>query len=182
MVDQRISPSAAPLSEMLWKTVERWKSVGRPSRSALLEDAVRLSNWKKTSCIDALWELPPLLVTATVDDGWGHGLEIIHHYARVAGVRHRFLGLLQTPISIIEACCRLTPDMLGLTVLQFDSEEAIKQISEGIPDGTQFIAGGPVLAADADFAQRAGIDYTAHHVADFIQYLLKWKPYAANRR
>ena len=168
--------SIAPFAQMLWKVVERWKTEGLPTRSGLLEEVDRLLNWKKKHRIDGLWHSPPLLVTATVDDGWGHGLEIIHQYAQIAGVRHHFLGLLKKPQSIIDACHRLRPDFLGLTVLQLDSEAVIRQISMHIPASTLLMAGGPVLAADADFARRAGIDHPAKHVADFIKFLLNWKP------
>ena len=176
-----MSDSASSIAKNLRNVLARWKADGRPSRSALLYEADRLSDWKKTSRIDSLWVSPPLLVTATVDDGWGQGLEIIHRYAQVVGVRHQFLGLLQTPESIIDSCCRLIPDFLGLTVLQFDSEEVVTKISERIPADTLLIAGGPVLAADTDFARRAGIDQPANHVADFIEFLLEWKPYVDTR-
>ena len=122
-----------------------------------------------------LWENPPLIITATLDDGLGQGLEIIRMFSETAGLEIIDLGLLVTPEKIIAACKKNNPDLLGLTVLQFDSEEDILTISRNLPARTKIIAGGPVFAGDPGFARRTGIHFTAKNVAYFIQFLLQVK-------
>jgi hypothetical protein len=63
--------------------------------------------------------------------------------------------------------------MLGLTVLQFDSEEMLIEIRRGISPDIKIIAGGPVFAADSDFAERVGVDFVAKNVAAYLGYLLQ---------
>jgi methanogenic corrinoid protein MtbC1 len=124
--------------------------------------------------VSGLWDIPPLIITATLDDGLGQGLEVIHMFSETAGLEIIELGLLVTPKKIITACKINEPDLLGLTVLQFDSEEDILQISKNLPSKTKIIAGGPVFAADPGFARRAGIHFTAKNVASFIRFLLQF--------
>lgn len=115
------------------------------------------------------------MLTATLDDGLGHGLEIIRMFSEAAGLDIIELGLLVTPAKIITACKKNQPDLLGLTVLQFDSEENILMISRNLPERTKIIAGGPVFTADPEFSRRAGIHFAAKNVAYFIQFLLQVK-------
>ena len=114
------------------------------------------------------------MLTATLDDGLGHGLEVIRMFSEIAGLATIELGLLVTPEKIISACKINKPDLFGLTVLQFDSEENILMISGNLPSKTKIIAGGPVFAADRGFARRTGIHFVAKNAAYFIQYLLKF--------
>ena len=86
-----------------------------------------------------------IMITATLDDGLGHGLEVIRMFSEAAGLEIIDLGLLVTPEKIITACKKNKPDLLGLTVLQFDSEENILMISRNLPERTKIIAGGPVF-------------------------------------
>jgi methanogenic corrinoid protein MtbC1 len=134
-----------------------------------------LLEWKVITGVSGLWDKPPLMLTATLDDGLGHGLEVIRMFSEIAGLETIELGLLVTTEKIITACKTYQPDLLGLTVLQFDSEEVILMISENLPLKTKIIAGGPVFTADRKFAARAGIHFTAKNAADFIQYLLYFK-------
>jgi methanogenic corrinoid protein MtbC1 len=146
-----------------------------PSRSGLEKAAGDLREWKvKTSC-SGLWDIPPLMITATLDDGLGHGLEIIRMFSEAAGLEILELGLLVAPEKIITACKKHKPDLLGLTVLQFDSEEDLLKISRNLLSKTKIIAGGPVFTADRGFARRTGIHFAAKNVAYFIQYLLQFE-------
>ncbi|MCJ7542018.1 MAG: cobalamin B12-binding domain-containing protein [Desulfobacterales bacterium] len=146
-----------------------------PSRSGLEKIAGDLREWKvKTGC-SGLWGIPPLMITATLDDGLGHGLEVIRMFTEAAGLDIIELGLLVTPEKIITACKKNKPDLLGLTVLQFDSEENILTISRNLPPKTKIISGGPVFKADREFARRAGIHFTAKNVAYFIRFLLQFE-------
>jgi methylmalonyl-CoA mutase cobalamin-binding subunit len=153
----------------------KWQSKGVPSRSALEKAAGDLHDWKvKTGC-SGLWDIPPLMITATLDDGLGHGLEVIRMFSEVAGLEMIDLGLLVTPEKIITACKKNKPDLLGLTVLQFDSEENILMISRNLPSKTKIIAGGPVFSADCEFVRRTGIHFAAKNVAYFIRFLLQFE-------
>ena len=120
------------------------------------------------------------MITATLDDGLGHGLELIRMFSQIAGLEIIDLGLLVMPDKIISACKKNKPDLLGLTVLQFDSEEDILRISRNLPSKTKIIAGGPIFIADPEFARRTGIHFTAKNVADFIRFLLGFESRASD--
>jgi methanogenic corrinoid protein MtbC1 len=115
------------------------------------------------------------MITATLDDGLGQGLGIIRMFSETAGIKIIDLGLLVTPERIIAECKENNPDLLGLTVLQFDSEEDILMIRRNLPSKTKIIAGGPVFTADPGFARRTGIHFTAKNVAYFIRFLLQFE-------
>ena len=72
----------------------------------------------------------------------------------------------------MSACRDLEPMLLGLTVLQFDTEEDLAFIARNIPATTRIVAGGPVFKADPDLAKRAGIHRVADDAADFLKFLL----------
>ncbi len=112
------------------------------------------------------------MLTATLEDGFGHGLEVIHRFADAVGLKCMPLGLLLKPERIIQECRIHRPDFLGVTVLQFDSEDALKRIRKEIPSRTRIVAGGPVFRADPDFDQRTGIDRVARDGVDFLKILL----------
>ena len=133
-----------------------------------------LREWKVKSGASGLWDIPPLMITATLDDGLGQGLEVIRMFSETAGLEIIDLGLLVTPEKIIAACKKNNPDLLGLTVLQFDSEEDILLISKNLPSKTKIIAGGPVFTADPEFARRTGVHFTAKNAAYFIRFLLRF--------
>ena len=116
-----------------------------------------------------------MMITATLDDGLGQGLGVIRMFSETAGLEIIDLGLLVAPEKIIAACKKNNPDLLGLTVLQFDSEEDILMISKNLPSKTKIIAGGPVFTADPEFARRTGIHFTAKNVAHFIRFLLQFE-------
>jgi methanogenic corrinoid protein MtbC1 len=142
----------------------------------MLEKAAgELRQWKVKAGVSGLWDTPPLMITATLDDGLGQALEIIRMFSETVGIKIIDLGLLVTPEKIITACKKNNPDLLGLTVLQFDSEKDILMISKNLPQKTKIIAGGPVFTADPEFARRTGINFTAKNVAYFIRFLLQFE-------
>ena len=149
-----------------------WKKTGFPSRSGLVSEANELMEWKKKNNIKGIWEEPPLMVTATLDDTFGHGLQVINLYAEVTGIRINPIGLLQTSKQIVKTCCEVEADFLGLTVLQFDTEEALAEICRNLPPKTKVVVGGPIFKADPCLARRAGVHYVAKNVASFIEYIL----------
>ena len=108
----------------------------------------------------------------TIDDGLGQGLAVIEKYAIAIGIRLISIGLMQTPVAIVDACRHHQPEYLGLTVLQFDTEGDLTKIASHLPDKTRIVAGGPVFGGDADFASRTGTHYAAKNVAAFLRYML----------
>jgi len=131
-----------------------------------------LLRWREDAGISGLWPHPPLMATATIDDGFGQGLAIIHKFAEAVGLSVHPIGLMLEPDVIIDVCRSLRPAILGLTVLQFDSEETIAYIAGHLPAETKIIAGGPVFSADPEFADRAGVHSVAAHAGDFLEYLV----------
>lgn len=112
------------------------------------------------------------MITATLDDGLGQGLSVIESYATAIGMRLFPLGLMQPPEVIIEACHQHLPDFLGMTILQFDTEEDLQAISTRLPHHTRIVAGGPVFASDPEFAERTGTHFAAKNVAEFLSFML----------
>ncbi len=149
---------------------------GKPSREALMAAARSLAEKRIQSGSPGLWKRPPRMALATVDDGWGHGLEVIRAWAEAAGMEVRHLGLMVAPEEIIDACQKWSPHILGMTLLQFDTEEGMIQIRREIPSSIQIVAGGPLFRADPELAERAGIDVVAVDAAAFGEFLLAFDP------
>ena len=147
-----------------------------PTRQGYLEAADRLGACRRQPGGRSLWSRPPRMLTATLDDGWGHGLEIIQALAEAAGVRVEPLGVLQKPDAVVAACWREIPDLLGLTVLQFDSDDAVRHIRDHLPPATTLVAGGAAYHYDADFAKRTRTPFVAPSGAAFLRFLLNYDP------
>jgi len=113
----------------------------------------------------------PRLYVATIDDGWGHGLDVIEAAARAVGAHTRRLGLLCSAQSILEPCAQEPPHILGLTVLHADAEPVVSEIVGGLSPTVRVWAGGPVFLWDPDFAQRTGIHDVIDDVGVFLQRL-----------
>ncbi|MGD9211222.1 MAG: hypothetical protein PVI90_10620 [Desulfobacteraceae bacterium] len=158
--------------EKIESLVAQWKFSGVPSRATLEEIGTKLLAERRAKRSTGLWNSPPLMITATLDDGLGQGLMIIHQFAEAVGMRIRPLGLIQSVDHIIADCKKMEPDFLGLTILQFDSEEDLTTIACNLPQKTRIICGGPVFQADLDLAERCGVHYVARHVGVFLEILL----------
>ncbi len=156
------------LRNRLQDLLDNWRTSGIPPRWQLMNTLQHLLVWKDNEQIPGLWNPAPLLLTATLDDGWGHGLEVVELCARVAGLQVERLGLLQTADRILGTCLQLRPQLLGLTILQFDSEPSLKRIIEGLGKHTLLLAGGPIFQIDPELASRTGVHYVAKDVADFL--------------
>lgn len=150
----------------------RWIATGLPSRQGLDEAAGNLECLRERLKVNGIWDQSPSMVTATLDDGLGQGLAIIEKYAVAVGIRLIRLGLMQTPEAVMDACRLYQPDFLGLTVLQFDTEDDLICIANHLPRKTRIVAGGPVFSGDPDFAGRTGTHFAAKNVAVFLRYLL----------
>ena len=79
-------PKTASLRGKILELLETLIKTRRPSRNELLSAAERVLAWKRESGAGSLWPRPLRMVTATLDDAWGHGLEVIHLYGEVAGL------------------------------------------------------------------------------------------------
>lgn len=163
-----------PLDEFrqaVGQLADGWISSGLPSRQTVDHAAEKLLRQRDQLGVHGLWTTPPLMLTATLDDGLGQGLAVIEKFATAIGMRILSLGLMQPPEAIVSACHREKAEYLGLTVLQFDSEEDLIVISRQLPPTTRIIAGGPVFSADAELPRRTGIHYVAKNVAYFLRFM-----------
>ena len=160
------------LREAVDRLARQWLAAGLPSRQGLDEAACKLERLRRHLNVQGIWEHPPCMVTATLDDGLGQGLAVIEKYAAVIGMRLISLGLMQKPAAIVDACRRHQADYLGLTILQFDTEDDLKAIAKNLPRKTRIVAGGPVFTGDPDFADRTGTHHAAKNVADFLRFML----------
>ena len=149
-----------------------WCTHGLPSHQVLDETAQDLIQLKARLGTHGLWLDSPTMLTATMDDGLGQGLMVIEKYARTIGMQVIALGLMKSAQEIIDACWQHRPEYLGLTVLQYDTEDELKTIAEGLPAKTLIVAGGPVFSGDPEFAERTGTHYAARHVGDFLRFML----------
>ncbi|MBI5063371.1 MAG: hypothetical protein HZB87_07910 [Desulfatitalea sp.] len=161
------------LSQQLEKLSRGWIEQGLPSREQIVHSAQALIRWKKENDAQGLWPATPRLITATIDDGIGQGIEIIQLFAEVLGMQVIPLGLVRPADAIVAACLAHHPEYLGLTVLQLDSEEDLARVGHRLPAGTCLIAGGPAFRYDPEMALRCGVHYVAANVAYFIDFLLK---------
>ncbi len=159
------------------RLARQWMASGLPSRQVLDEAAGKLAHLRKRLKVSGIWVQPPSMVTATLDDGLGQGLAVIEQYAVAIGIRLVSLGLMQRTEAVIEACRRHQPDFLGLTILQFDTEDDLRRIANHLPRKTRIVAGGPVFGGDPDFADRTGTHYAAKNVADFLRFMLETSQY-----
>ena len=162
------------LRERLMRLVRRWRAEGLPSHQGLADEARALAGWKKSHHVSGLWTDRPKMLTATLDDAIGQGLQIIHGYADVLGIQVTALGLMQKPESILAAARSRVPDFLGLTILQLDSDGDLCRVGHHLSPKTRLIAGGPVFRFDPEMADRCKVDYVARDVAGFLDYMLRW--------
>ena len=162
--------------DLLDRLSQRWISQGLPSRETIERQANQLADWKVEHEVSGIWFDPPRMITATLDDGMGHGLALIERFAAVMGMQVNPLGLLQKPKTILSACQEMGPDLLGVTVLHPDSDNALAVIGHNLPPATALIAGGPAFDYDPEMAHRCAVNYVAVNLAYFIDFGLKWTP------
>jgi methylmalonyl-CoA mutase cobalamin-binding subunit len=142
------------------------------SREFLINSKKAIEQFMIVNAMDGLWTKSPVLLTATLDDALGQGLDIIESFSIILGITIKRIGLMREPETIISICQKEEPDYLGMTVLQFDSENELQRISKEIPEKTCFIAGGPLFQRDANFARKCGIHETFKNVGEYIFFVL----------
>ncbi len=160
------------LHEKFKQLSSEWLAQGIPSREQMISRATALDRWRQENRISTLVTAPVRMVSATLDDGIGQGIEIINLFSQAMGLQVTCLGLVQPADTIIAACREHKPDLLGLTVLQQDSEDDLCQIGKSLAPGTRLVAGGAAFKYDPEMAERCGVDYVADNVAYFIDYVL----------
>ena len=138
------------------------------SRADIFRAGEILLDRKNTLFIKGLWPSPPLMITATLDDALGQGLTIIHLFSRLAGVDVKPLGLMQPPEKIIDTCRKCLPDILGMTILQFHSEETLCDMIAHLPSQTRVIAGGPIFKSFS----KEELDAKEYQVLNDMRYFL----------
>lgn len=168
----------AAFKSLLQQRIHEWRDSGLPGRWRIVQDLQDLERLRRTIPVEAMPppEAFPLVYLATVDDGWGHGLDVIEAAARAVGARTVRLGLMRSASEILEKCARQAPHILGVTVLHAESESVIASIAQGLPHGVKFVAGGPVFHWDSDFAQRTGIHEVLEDVSVFLQRISELLP------
>ncbi len=149
-----------------------WEDSGVPGRATLQAIVDEVLAWREAEAVPGIWVRPPVLLGATLDDGWGHGIQLILKYATAIGCQTEFIGLLQDWETIADACQKHRPDILGVTVLQFDTEDALVALCRHLPERTTVVAGGPVFQIDKELASRVGIHYVARDVSVFLKYMI----------
>ena len=164
--------SADELRKRLETLLQDWREHELPPRWSIEQSLRKLLEWQNEHENGSLLSPRPLLFTATLDDGWGHGLDLIRLCAGAAGWEVRHLGLLMSPERILAACREYPPDFLGLTMLHSDSESGLSTIAGNLPAKTRLLAGGPPFKSDPELAGRAGVHHVSANVADFLEYVL----------
>jgi hypothetical protein len=159
----------------LTEVLNSWERPGMPARATLIKVEKELILWKSTQNIQGLWDIAPIMVSGTIDDAVGSGIQLIERYAALCGVTVYSIGVLASPAVILQACRKYHPDILGLTVLRQDQEDDLIEIRRSLPYPTQLLVGGPAAIHDPGLAGRVGIDHVSPHLKDFIEFLLDFK-------
>ncbi len=121
----------------------------KPPRWSMLKKLDELIERRKKAGVETLLKGGVLTIyTATIDDGWGMGIDVIHKACDVIGLKYRFLGLLVEPDDVIGICNRDGPDFLGLTVIHESSVDDIFYIASKIPEKTTVLVGGGALGSE----------------------------------
>lgn len=139
------SDNGMKLQKVLTEFADHWQQHPEISWSEIFHTGEKLLAWQEQQAIAGFLAGPVKMVTATLDDAMGQGLKMIHLYSRIMGIDIIPLGLMQTTDSVITECVKQHPDFLGLTVLQFDTEEELDTIIREIPQDIRLIVGGPVF-------------------------------------
>lgn len=147
-----------------------WKSRGAPPRAETRQSLQELRESLDRSGLLSLWREPPCVITATLDDGWGHGIATVEMAAEALGARIFRLGLLAEPERIVDSCLQHRCRYLALTVLHSDSTLALLWIRHQLPDDIAIVAGGPGVGDESELSPESGI-LRADSITDFLEIL-----------
>ncbi|MDI6797514.1 MAG: hypothetical protein QMD09_11235, partial [Desulfatibacillaceae bacterium] len=161
------------LREQIEAVLQELENRASISSSQWMEAARSLLEWKRANPAARLWGRPPVMLTATLDDGIGQGIAVIEAWANALGLVVRRIGLMVAPEDILAACIEQKPRLLGLTVLRNDMEDALIQVASGLPSNTLLVSGGPAFAANPDLADAAKVDCAAKNAGAFVRFVLE---------
>lgn len=156
----------------LLNLLRTWESEGIPPRWTLISSLRSLKERREEEGA-TLIERPYLILTATLDDGWGVGLETIHAACEALGIKYVFLGLMVPPELIIQKCAEIQPDMVGLTILHEPSLELLKELDQALPKALPLLVGGLKIEG-GEFSARLR---PVRNVLDFVKIFLKPREY-----
>jgi len=157
----------------LEKTLNEWHLHGVPPRYELRSVISDLRNWRENVGVSSLWDQPPLMVSATLDDGWGLGIETIESCARAVGICVYSIGLMIPAQDLIRTCHEMRPDLLALTMLHSDTEPVLEQVCTAVAGMSRVVVGGAGAAGNPRLEQRLDI-MVAKDISDFLELLLSW--------
>jgi len=163
------------LHKILTELVSTWNNNPTISWGHIYSIGEKLLVWKKQNNCKGLWGKSPKMITATMDDGIGQGLKMIHLFSRVAGVELFQLGLMQSMETIIDACKNQHPHFLGMTILQFDTEEILNAIISKIPINIQILVGGPIFKKISESTLQNKKYIPFDNVCDYLNFLLHFE-------
>ncbi len=154
----------------------KWKQEGLPSRYEMEKIGQDMLANKQSGEATGIWDVPAKMVTATLDDALGQGIEMIELFAKIAGIEVIPLGVCQSPETIISECNGHLPNFLGITVLRSDATEDLINIGQNLPAGTKFVVGGgPFLRSYPETIDFANVHFVARDVAAFLRFLLNFE-------
>ncbi|MEJ5299511.1 MAG: cobalamin-dependent protein [Thermodesulforhabdaceae bacterium] len=157
--------------EAVREKLEIWEKSGIPPRWSLLEELKKLQSLRISLGLSSICENPPRLITATLDDGWGLGIEVIHMACNALGIPYNFLGLMKTPEEIVDACASDPPDIVGVTVIQEDSAEELLRLRRLLQPNILILAGGPGLKDPAEISHENNL-IIVKNVSHFIRMII----------
>ncbi len=128
--------------------LDSWREK-KPPRWSMLKKLEELTEARKRAGIETiLSDNVSTIYTATIDDGWGMGIDVIHKACDVIGLRYKFLGLLVKVDELVNVCNQDIPDFLGLTVIHESSFDDVLYIASKIHEKTTLLVGGGALKTE----------------------------------
>jgi methylmalonyl-CoA mutase cobalamin-binding subunit len=164
------------LRKIVDELTNNWKNDPKISWTQIYGIGEKLLEWKTQKNIAGLWQYPPKMITATMDDGIGQGLKLIHLFSRIAGLEIVPLGLMQSRETIINECNKQCPEFLGMTILQFETEEILNTIIPQFPEKMIVLAGGPIFKMIPDDDIQNKKYFSFHHISEYLTFLLNYEP------
>ena len=119
-----------------------------------------------------------VLVTKVGLDGHDRGIKVVASMLKEAGMEVIYLGMYQTPESIVKAAIDEDVDVIGLSYLSGEhlifTPKIVKEMEMNELDDVLLIAGGTFPAEDIPTMEKMGIDkvFRAGSLTDeFVQYI-----------
>jgi len=113
-------------------------------------------------------------------DTHDRGIKVLAHNLKNAGMEVVYLGLYQTPESIVNASIQEDVDVIGLSCLSgehiFASEKIAKLIKERNANDMLFIIGGPLPVEEISVLKEMGVGEVfrpGSQIEDIVKYIKK---------